>query len=445
MVERSGMRPILASASGSSRPPLTKSYRWLVVAMLWCVCFFNYADRQAIFSVFPFLKSELHLSDVQLGIAGSSFMWMYALFGPIAGWLCDLISRRAIVLGALLFWSVATAGTALAHTFPQLVVWRTLGGLSEAFYFPAAMSLISDYHAVDTRSRAMSIHQSSVYVGTAAGGALSGLLAEHFANWRVSFLVFGPLGILLALVLLATLREPPRGMSDAGFVPPNLRLTLPARIKDVVSRGQVLLLIVTFIGANFVAVIFLTWIPAFLYRKFHMGVGMAGVNGTIYISAASCAGALFGGWLADLLAVRRLRQTGRSRGARMLTQSLGLLLGSPFLFLSGYGRSIPAVLIAMTCFGLCKGIYDSNIWAALYDVIPLEQRGTAAGLMNSLGWLGGGVAPVAVAVASARVGMSACISTTALIYLALGLMLYANARRQFASTGETSRLFEVSS
>lgn len=442
--QRDLLRAIRVKTRSVPRGSFASFYRWTVVAMLWCVCFFNYADRQAIFSVFPLLKLELHLSDVQLGMAGSCFMWIYALFGPAAGWLCDLVSRRIVIISALVFWSVATTGTALAHTFLQLIVWRTLGGLSEAFYFPAAMSLISDFHAVDTRSRAMSIHQSSVYIGTAAGGALSGLLAEHFATWRISFLVLGPLGILLAMLLIATLHEPPRGMSDAAFVPPDLRLTLPARIKDVVSRAKVLLLIFAFVGANFVAVIFLSWIPSFLYRKFHMGIGMAGVNGTIYISGASCLGALFGGWMADHLTMRSLRRTGRSRGARMLTQSFGLLLGSPFLFFTGYAGSVPVVLLSMTCFGLCKGIYDSNIWATLYDFVPVEQRGTAAGLMNSLGWLGGGVAPVAVAMASTRFGMSACISATAAIYLALGILLYTSAWRQIAKSREPSRLFQVS-
>ena len=118
------------------------AYKWALVGMLWFVCFFNYADRQAVFSVFPLIKQQMQLSDVQLGIVGSSFMWMYALFGPFAGWLCDRLPRRRLVLGALVFWSAATAATALTHSYGQLVMCRALGGLGEAFYFPAAMSLI---------------------------------------------------------------------------------------------------------------------------------------------------------------------------------------------------------------------------------------------------------------------------------------------------------------
>src|ERR1035441_2370998 len=198
----------------SATSPQFPSYKWLVVAMLWMVCFFNYADRQAIFAVFPLLKSQLYLSDIQLGIAGSSFMWMYALFGPVAGWLCDRLPRRKLVLGGLIFWSLATACTALSRNYAELVLFRALGGLGEAFYFPASMSLISDYHAVDTRSRAMSIHQSSVYIGSIAGGTLSGLVGQRTNDWRPAFVLFGALGILLGCVLWTTLREPARGMSD---------------------------------------------------------------------------------------------------------------------------------------------------------------------------------------------------------------------------------------
>ena len=194
------------------KPRQAGSYKWFVVCMLWLVCFFNYADRQAIFSVFPLIGRQFSLTDVQLGILGSSFMWMYALFGPLAGWLCDRLPRKTLILGALLFWSVATGATAFSRSYWQLILWRALGGLGEAFYFPASMSLISDYHR-ETRSRAMSIHQSSVYAGTIAGGAVSGAVGQ-FYGWRSSFILFGALGVLLALSLWKLLREPARGMSE---------------------------------------------------------------------------------------------------------------------------------------------------------------------------------------------------------------------------------------
>lgn len=184
-----------------------------------------------------------------------------------------------------------------------------------------------------------------------------------------------------------------------------------------------LLLIATFVGANFVAVIFLVWMPSYLYRRFHMSIAMAGLNGSLYLSAASCVGVIFGGWLADALVLRRFRSGRTTQGARIIAQSLGLLMGGPFLFAAGFGSTASIVLVALACVGFCKGIYDSNIWASLYDVIPVRDRGIAAGIMNSSGWLGGGAASVVMAAASGRFGMGACISATAAIYLCFGIIL----------------------
>jgi len=183
-------------------------------------------------------------------------------------------------------------------------------------------------------------------------------------------------------------------------------------------------LMLIFMGANFVAVIFLAWMPTFLYRKFSMSLSMSGFSGTAYLQIASVLGVLAGGLAADALVKRNYPS---SKSARMFVQSLGLLCGVPFLFLVGWSISVKIVVLAMMGFGFFKGLYDANIFASLYDVVPVEIRGTAAGLMNSIGWLGGGVAPVAIAVAASRYGMSACISATAAIYLMLGMLLIGSA------------------
>ena len=130
----------------NQKPETCGTYKWLVVVMLWFVCFFNYADRQAIFSVFELLKSEMNLSDVQLGIVGAWFMWVYAAIGPIAGLVGDRVNRKALIIAGLVFWSLITIATALSTKYSHLVLFRALEGFGEAFYFPASMSLISEYH-----------------------------------------------------------------------------------------------------------------------------------------------------------------------------------------------------------------------------------------------------------------------------------------------------------
>jgi MFS family permease len=399
---------------------MQKNYKWCVIAMLWFVCFLNYADRQAVFVLFPLLRVQFHLSDMQLALLGSSFMWMYAVFGPVAGWLGDRLSRRGLILGGLFFWLCVTAATILSRSYWQLAVLRALGGIAEALYFPAAMSLISGYHGPETRSRAMSLHQSAVYAGTVGGGVLASMVAERF-GWRSNFILFGSIGLTLFFVLLLFLKEPPRGFEAAQ---PSARTSEPARaslrgtLAEILASPLVLRLILVFIGANFVAMIFMVWLPSFLFSNFHMSLSMAGVSSTVYLQAASVAGVLCGGVLADMLARG-------NRGGRMRTQAFGLLAGVPFLFLTGWTRSIPVLVAAMIGFGYCKGIYDSNIWASLHDVVRPECRATAVGIMNSLGWLGGGIAPLAIAAASERFGMGVCLSATSLVYaMVAGILLW---------------------
>ena len=415
-----------------SEPQTDSRMKWITIGLLWFVFLFNYADRQAIFSVFPLIKNELQLTDVQLGVLGACFMWVYALCRPITGWITDLISRKALILGSLIFWSVVTAATAIAHTYGQMVVCRALGGLGEAFYFPAAMSMISDYHGPRTRSRAMSLHQSAVYAGSIAGGSISALVGQH-SGWRASFLLFGVGGVVLGLILIFFLREPARASSHASLMNAEGaagKSSIGQTLGEIFKNRTAPLLIFIFMGANFVAVVFLTWLPTFLYNKFHMSLSMAGLNATIYLQAASLLGVLCGGALAD-------RFSKRSPGGRLVTQSIGLLLGAPFLFLMGWTISIPILILAMTCFGYFKGIYDANIIASLYDVVPAERRGAAAGIANSLGWLGGGTAPVIIAVGSSHFGMGACISATAAIYLVIGIIMLVAGKRLGRGAGST--------
>lgn len=417
--------------------------------MLWSICFFNYADRQAIYSVFPLLKQELHISDIQLGILGSAFMWMYAFSAPFAGYVGDRSSRKTVILGGLFFWSLITSLTALSRRLWQLIAFRAVEGFGEAFYFPSSMSLIGDYHGKRTRSRAMSIHQSSVYIGTIGGGALAGFMGEHY-GWRMAFYVFGSLGILLGLLLLKLIKEPRKGGADReagefavtsiGAGREQKRNPTPQQPGENLESGRfengpgplsthdfirlifrtraALLLMVIFFGANFVAMVFLTWMPLFLYEKFKMSLTMSGVTATLFIQVASVVGVLVGGAMADSLARR-------APGGRMLTQACGLFLGAPFIFVTGTTMHVPTLVVAMTGFGFFKGMYDSNIFASLFDVVPPAARATASGVMIAVGWIGGAIAPIAVGATSATWGLSRAIAGNAVIYLLTAMLMVA--------------------
>jgi MFS family permease len=437
----------------ATRASLPPSYKWWVVAMLWCVCFFNYADRQAIFAVFPKLKEEFGFDKVHLGLIGSAFMWVYAAGAPFAGLICDRFRRKDLILGGCLFWSFVTMATAwcsqigtwapvagagswlaqaaqggalvgtAAGAFGALVLVRALEGFGETFYFPASMSLTSDYHPRQTRSRALSFHQSSVYIGTILGSWIGAWFAEHI-GWRMGFYLFGGLGMVLALVLYRFLHEPQRGGAEletaslaAHGVVTGAPLSVGETLRAIFRSPAAPLLMLAFVGANFVATIFLTWTPTFLVEKFGFKLTSAGLSATLFIHLASAASVPVAGLLADRLS----RHFG---GGRILVQACGLLIGAAFVATVGRTADKTTLILAMTVFGLCKGFYDSGIFASLYDVVEPRARGTAAGLMNTVGWGGGALGPLFVGWASTHGGkptevenMSDAIAWCGLIYV----------------------------
>ena len=267
--------------------------------------------------------------------------------------------------------------------------FRAAEGIGETFYFPASVSLVSDYHGKVTRSRALGFHQTSVYIGTIAGGFFAGWISQIY-GWRWSFVVFGGLGILLGLFLSRLLVEPARGASDFGVDAHARRIGFLDFVRLLWKTPTAMLLMLAFTCANFVAVVLLSWMPKFLFDRFHLSLAAAGLTATIFVQLASMAGSPLGGWLADTL--RR-----RTPGGRILVQLIGVLGGAPFVVLCGLTHSTVWLVFALIAWGFFKGLYDANIFASVFDVIRPEARGSAAGWMNMVGWLGGGgTAPIVI-------------------------------------------------
>jgi len=486
------------------------SYKWAVVAMLWWMCFFNYADRQAIFSLFPLLEKEMHLTPVQLGWLGSSFALVYGLLAPFAGNVGDRFRRKNVIIAGLYIWSIICAFTAISRRFWHLLFFRAAEGLGETFYFPATTSLISDYHGQRTRSRALGLHNTGVYVGTIAGGFFAGLIGQHY-GWRSSFYVFGGLGILLGVAIMWFIQEPRRGAAEraelgateheaepeaaataSGLVPViaailayvvivaagayagyKLAMTIgfsaawasiPAGavlgalpgiavglyvatriaygrsgmefLRWVLATPTMLVLMLVFMGANAVALVPLSWMPKFVFDKFHLPLALAALGATFPIQVATMVGAPLGGWFADLL--RR-----RTPGGRMLVQAAALIVGAPFVYLAGWSPVFWGLMAALGFWGLLKGMYDANIFASAFDVVPPRFRGTAAGFMNMAGWLGAFPAPIIIGYIAERRSLSVAIASASAVYVAAGVIMLigiaAFARRDAARMERTLR------
>ncbi len=402
-------------------------YPWAVVGMLWFLCFFNYADRVAINSVFPVLEKQYHFNKEQLGLIGAAFTWVYALGAPLAGMTGDRFARKRVILAGLYIWSLVTGLTALCTKVWQFVLVRGSEGLGETFYMPASMALISDYHTAQTRSRAIGLHQTSIYAGTVFGAAMAGWMALRY-GWQSPFWVFGIAGMALGIAVQFGIREPRRNEAEvrahsAADVSEE-RTTVPMGtfLREFVQTPTAVLLIVAFFGANMVGTVFLTWMPTFLKEKFGLNLAVAGLGATVFTAVASMIGCLAGGAVADRWSQRRAE-------GRILMQAIAVAAGVPFVFLCGYTKNLGLLMLAMTLFGFSKGLYDSSLTAAFYDVIAPSRRSTATGVMNLVGWIGGGLGAFAIGYAAQHhATMSAAISSTAVVYFAVACVLFYTAQ-----------------
>jgi MFS family permease len=378
--------------------------------MLWIVSFFNYADRSAITAIFPVLRSDYHFTAAELGLLGSAFLWVYACSAPVVGFLGDRFSRKTIIIGGLVFWSIVTFVTPFAGTIGMFIFFRALTGLGEASYYPAGTSMISDFHEPKTRSRALSVHQTAVFVGGIVGTTLAGFLAERF-HWQYAFFTYGGAGIILALILWVFMKDAPKGMAERLVskeekVPVGVALRTPS----------VLLLAFVFFGANFVTWALNTWVPTYIHDQYHLSLTASAFAGTSSLQIASLLGVLVGGVLADLLYRRSIM-------ARFYILAGGLLVATPFVFLIGQTLSVAVLVFCLIGAGFFKGMFDANIYAAMHQVTLPNVRSTAVGFMTAIGFLGAGLAPFVIGVYSPALGLGPAMALTSVLYIVAGIPL----------------------
>jgi len=356
---------------------------WLAVALLFPVALLNYLDRQ----IFSTMKMSM-MADMpsigtneKFGALMGIFLVVYGLFSPIGGYLADRFNRRWVVIGSLGVWSLVTWLTGHAHNYEQMWWARATMGVSEAFYIPAALALIADFHTGPTRSRAVGIHQAGIYAGMALGG-LGGFIADSAYGWRAAFNGFGLAGVLYAFVLIAFLRAPEKPMGSEGQT--SRSLTPWTAVKSLLCLGSFLLLVLYFTLPALPGWLMKNWLPSILADTFHLGQGKAGINATLWITLASLAGVLAGGVLAD----RWMRSTSRGR---IYTSALGMTLMIPALFGVGYAPTLGVAIGFLILFGLGWGFFDCNNMPILCQIVRPELRATGYGVMNLVSITAGGL------------------------------------------------------
>lgn len=364
-------------------------YPWLLVALLWVVALLNYMDRQMLSTMQESMKADIvELNKAEaFGALMAVFLWIYGILSPFAGIVADRVSRKWLVVGSIFVWSAVTFLMGYAATFRQLYILRAVMGISEALYIPSALSLIADWHQGKSRSLAVGVHMTGLYVGQAIGG-FGAVLAATF-SWQTAFHSLGIIGMVYAVVLVLGLRENPNHAKAA----PSTEAPAPVAVK---SSGPTVLqsLGVLFSTTAYWVILFLfaapslpgwatkNWLPTLFSESLNVPMEQAGPMSTITIALSSFIGVIVGGIVSDRWVKKNIR-------GRIYTSAIGLTMTIPALALLGFGHSFVSVIGAGLLFGIGYGMFDANNMPILCQFISAKYRATAYGIMNMVGVFAG--------------------------------------------------------
>lgn len=363
-----------------------KAYPWLVVAMLWFVALLNYMDRQMLSTMRPAMMEDISelVSAANFGRLMAIFLWIYAFMSPLSGIIADRLNRKWLIVGSLFTWSAVTLLMGYATSFDQLYILRAVMGISEAFYIPAGLSLIADYHQGKTRSLAVGFHTTGVYLGQALGG-FGAVVAGSF-SWQMTFHTFGLIGIIYCIVLILFLKE-----HKAYTVKPEEKKSIKKEFSAMLKGLGIL-----FGNISFWVILFYfsapslpgwatkSWLPTLFSTSLNIDMEDAGPMATITIAMASLVGVLIGGYLSDKWVQQNIK-------GRIYTGVIGLALTLPALLLLAFGNSLVIIVAGAIFFGFGFGMFDVNNMPILCQFVSPRYRATGYGLLNLAGISAGAV------------------------------------------------------
>ena len=358
-----------------------KYYPWIVVGLLWVVALLNYMDRQMLST----MRDSMCVDIVELEQAANFgrlmavFLWIYGFMSPVAGMIADRLNRKWLIVGSLFVWSFVTLMMGFCTTFEQVYALRALMGVSEALYIPAGLSLITDYHQKETRSLAVGIHMTGLYIGQALGGF--GATLAHAYSWEQTFQGFGWVGILYSLVLIVCLRDKKEhvvqkvAINQAGENP---ALAAVKGVGMLLTNIAFWIILLYFATPSLPGWATKNWLPTLFAENLQIDMAQAGPLSTITISVSSFFGVLIGGSLSDNWVRKNIR-------GRIYTSAIGLAMMIPALVFIGLGSGLVSAIGAGVCFGVGYGMFDTNNMPILCQFVSSRHRATAYGIMNMTG------------------------------------------------------------
>ena len=367
----------------------SKYYPWVVVGLLWVVALLNYMDRQMLSTMKEAMSHsipELEKAET-FGNLMAAFMWIYRLMSPFAGAIADRMNRKWLIVASLFVWSSVTLLMGFTHDFSTLYILRMIMGLSEAMYIPAALALIADFHTGKSRSLAIGVHMTGLYVGQALGGF--GAMLSHHLSWENTFIYFGLFGALYALVLATFLHETDAQLERIKNGTKNNESQSNGLNNIVQSFGKILSsvpfwgMLIFFTATSLPGWATKNWLPTLFEQNLHLNMQVAGPLSTATIALSSFIGVFIGGAISD-------RWVRTNVKGRIYTSAMGLGMMAPALAFLGFGSSYWSVIGGGFLFGFGLGFFDTNNMPILCQFFSSRYRSTAYGVMNMSGVIAGG-------------------------------------------------------
>ena len=359
-------------------------YKWVMLILVSFAYFLAQGARNVYGAVLPSISAELGLTKASSGTIASTFFMVFGLMIPFAGFFADFFRRKWMIVIGMTIFSLATIGTGFANSMMMLLIfYGIVNACGQSLMPPSNSSLIGQLH-VETRARAFAIYQTIFYIGIVvcccAGGKLAML---GTGGWRHAFQYIGLAGMALVLVLIFFLRDTPQPVSDNGTVE-------KAKISDGILaffKKPTAILLMIALGFYFYSTNgFKTWSVTFLEKAMNQTHESASFHGTFWFYIGAIAGVQSAGYISDRL--KSLRE-----GIRLETNIAGLLLMIPFILIASYTNNMVVMCVSIFFFGFSTGVYDSNLYAALLDVVNPRYRAAAIGIFGCGGCLLGAPGP----------------------------------------------------
>lgn len=409
---------ILGIKGGLRSAPLPKydprrgpgKWAWIAVAVLWVVVMLNYFDRQLLAvlnkSITEGGENGIAMTQAQFGMVSSAFLIVYAALSPVGGYLADRFSRKFIILCSLVVWSVVTWMTGQSSSYEELIFWRGAMGVSEAFYIPAALALISDYHRGSTRSMATGLHMSGIYAGQILAGFGAWIANDPACalGWRLTFETFGFIGVAYAIIVILFLHDPQAGKDDEAAA---VELTSDATPTSDFGIGHVLrslftgramaMLLIMYACAGFANWFLMGWYPRLLQDMFRISEAEAGPMATMWVNIAKYAAVLLAAVVADMW-------YRSNKNARAYVPGICFCLAGPCVIVAmlpalgvPIGLTLVATVSLVSMQGVAQGSLDATLMPVLRSHIDERFSATGYGLLNLtsvsagalISWLGG--------------------------------------------------------